>query len=246
MHKGKKCSRNKDGSARFVGQLARDIATAIVPMTDAQMEAAAVSLVRSCGIPAETVDGFCRDVLGGYALADARRMVEALVMVAAGALWKDVLEKVGLGWSDVAEPSYTSKEYRLVFEMARQRQLKAQAARTQDALVDVAVNGEAVPIIVNGEVVAERRVRSVRAMERMLAAGDERFATEKGGGGIHANGPTFVFPVMPTLTAEDVRRAREETERVIDVKAEDAPKGVASQPGLLSGLEPEGVEEVEP
>lgn len=237
------------GRRRRVNKEARDEATSLVVLNDEQVERTALVLISRSGQEYGCVDDFCRVVLPNIPLERARLIMKALAMVASGSKWASVLAATGMSHSDVSCFAHNNKVYREVYKAAKAMQMESMAARTLDAYFDIATEGDEIPVVAGGVVVERRRVRSVKAMEGILAAGDERFA-RKGAGGVLANGPTFVFPVMPTMTAADVRRGREETEGVVVegasvVEGSPAPEGGGAA-GLLSGLEPEDVEEVEP
>lgn len=194
--------------------LARRKALVMEKMDEGEEEEAMLALIRRSGSDAVGVDEFCGKVMAGMPLERARGYVRALAYVASGNKWREVLAATGLGYTQISIWTRTNKEYGALFKAAKEMQGEAIGAKALDALVEVGVEGEEIPVVSGGEVVATRVVRPVKALELLVKMGDERFAPERRMGA-PGGGTTYVIPVLPVLTADAVKREAEA--RVVEV-----------------------------
>lgn len=110
-----------------------------------------------------------------------RRCVSFLASYAGGMRYRDALKENGIDSASVMMSVSNSRIYSAMYFAARNCQLSANLPDVLDAAIDIAVNGEEKKVYDrDGRLVGVNRERSVKAMELLLKAGDERFAEKKG------------------------------------------------------------------
>ena len=137
------------------------------------------------------------EVRGGRPMLD--RYLDFLVDYACGARYVQALERWGLERIDVSILLGRSTEFRDMYEEATKARLSTAIPHVIDSLVDQAVDGEERKVFdKEGNVVGVTVVRSVKAAELLLKAGDKRFA-DKGGNNVNVGGITYNIS-MPSLS----------------------------------------------
>lgn len=151
-----------------------------------------------------------------------RRCVRFLASYASGMRYRVALEDSGVDSASIRICIGRSRIYMAMYDAARNCQLTANLPEVLDAAVDIAVNGEEKKVYDrDGRLVGVNRERSVKAMELLLKAGDERFAEKKGLPQVAA--VTYNI-TMPTVALPPPEQRRE---LVIDVGEVEETKEAA-------------------